>query len=160
GSIASGGRFTADGGGNITNVLLDENNGGGITQFPNGTATGAYTVDANQFGGGTLTVTDSTSDTFSFIFYLISPTQAVFQETDSSITSDGTFAARTTTPITTATLSGDYEFGWSGTNPDEQDYAGQLTVTSGTGNFTGLVDLNDFATGTQTFDASVSGNLV
>jgi hypothetical protein len=160
GSIATGGRFTADGGGNITNVLLDENDSGRITQLPVGSVTGSYTVDANQFGGGSLTLADSTAGTFTFIFYLISPTQAIFQETDTSITSDGTFAAQTSTPITTASLAGDYEFGWSGTNPEEQDYAGQLTVTSGTGNFTGLVDLNDFATGKQTFDASVSGNLV
>src|SRR5262249_9168495 len=31
---------------------------------------------------------------------------------------------------------------------------------SETGNFTGLVDLNDFATGKQTFDAPISGNIV
>jgi hypothetical protein len=160
GTIASAGRFTSDGAGNITNVLVDENNAGGITQLPNGTVTGTYTVDANQFGGGTLTLTDSTAGTFTFIFYLISPTQAVVQETDTSITSDGTLSAQTTTPITTSTLANDYEFGWTGVNPDEQDYAGQLTVTAGTGNFTGLVDLNDFATGKQTFDAPVSGNIV
>jgi hypothetical protein len=150
----------ADGGGNVTDVLLDENNNGGITQLPNGTVTGTYTVDANQFGGGSLTLTDTTSGTFMFIFYLISPSQAVFQETDSTITSDGTFAAQTTSPISTASLAGDYEFGWSGSSPEEQDSAGQLTLTSGTGNFTGLVDVNDFATAKQTFDASVAGNLV
>jgi len=33
-------------------------------------------------------------------------------------------------------------------------------VTSGTGNFAGFVDLNDFATAKQTFDASLTGNLV
>jgi len=32
-------------------------------------------------------------------------------------------------------------------------------LTSGAGNFTGLLDLNEFTTGVQTFDASVSGNL-
>jgi hypothetical protein len=160
GSIATGGRFTADGGGNITDVLLDENNGGDITQLPNGTVTGAYTVDSNQFGGGSLTLTDTTSGPFTFIFYLISPTQAVFQETDTSITSDGTFAAQTTSPITTASLAGDYAFGWSGTAAAEQDFAGQLALASGTGNVTGLVDLNDFATAKQTFDASLTGNLV
>jgi hypothetical protein len=160
GTIATAGRFTADGGGNITNVLLDENNSGGITQLPNGAVTGTYAVDSNQFGGGSLTIADTTSGTFTFIFYLISPTQAVFQETDSTITSDGTFAAQSTSTITTASLAGDYAFGWSGTATAEQDFAGALTLASGTGNFTGLVDLNDFATGKQTFDASVTGNLV
>ena len=48
---------------------------------------------------------------------------------------------------------------WSGTSPDEEDYIGQFTLTSGAGNFTGLADLNEFATAKQTFDASVNGNL-
>jgi len=107
GSIATAGRFTADGGGNLTDVIIDENDAGGITQLPNGTVTGTYTVDTNTFGGGTLTWTDTTSGTFTFIFYLISPTQAVFQETDNTITSDGSFFAQTTSPITTASLAGD-----------------------------------------------------
>jgi len=159
GSIATAGRFTADGGGNLTDVIIDENNAGGITQLPNGTVTGTYTVDTNTFGGGTLTWTDTTSGTFTFIFYLISPTQAVFQETDNTITSDGSFFAQTTSPITTASLAGDYALDWSGTRTDEEDYIGQFTLTSGAGNFTGLLDLNEFTTGVQTFDASVSGNL-
>jgi hypothetical protein len=159
GSIATGGRFTADGGGNLTNVIADENNNGGVTQLPNGTVTGTYTVDANQFGGGSLTWTDTTSGTFTFIFYLISPTQAVFQETDSTITSDGNFFAQTTSPITPASLAGDYAFDWSGTSPEEEDYIGQFTLASGSGNFIGLVDLNEFVTGKQTFDASLNGNL-
>src|SRR5262249_11716451 len=109
GSIATAGRFAADGAGNLTDVIADEYNSGGIMQLPVGTVTGTYTVDANQFGGGELTFTDSSvTGAFSFIFYLISPTQAVFQETDSTITSDGTFLAQTTSPITTASLAGDY----------------------------------------------------
>ena len=54
GSIGTAGRFTADGGGGITNVVIDENNNGSITQLPNGAVTGSYTVDNNGFGGGTL----------------------------------------------------------------------------------------------------------
>jgi hypothetical protein len=97
--------------------------------------------------------------TFTFIFYLISPTQAVFQETDSTITSDGSFFAQTTSPITTASLSGDYAFNWTGTSTEEEDYTGQFTLSSGAGNFSGLADLNEFATGKQTFDAAVDGTL-
>jgi len=161
GSVASAGRFTADGGGNLTDVITDENNAGGITQLPSagGTVTGTYTVDTNTFGGGELTWTDSSSGTFTFIFYLISPTQAVFQETDSNLTSDGSFFAQTTSPITTASLAGDYAFNWSGTSTDEEDYIGQFTLSSGAGNFSGLADLNEFATGKQTFDAAVNGTL-
>jgi hypothetical protein len=158
GSIATAGRFTADGGGKITNVVIDENNNGVISLLPNGTVTGSYTVDGNQLGGGTLTWTDTKSGTFSFIFYLISPTQAVFQETDSTIVSDGTFSAQTTTPISAAALAGDYAFGWSGVSKDAEDFVGQFTLTS-SGNLTGKMDFNEFGTGKQFFDVPISGNL-
>ena len=158
GSIATGGRFTADGAGKITNVVADENNSGTLTLLPNGTVTGSYAVDANQFGGGTLTWTDTKSGTFSFIFYLISPTQAVFQETDSQIVSDGTFSAQTTTPISAAALAGDYAFSWSGAGTDAEDFVGQFSLTS-SGNLTGKIDFNEFATGRQFFDIPLSGSI-
>jgi len=158
GTIATAGRFTADGAGNITNVVVDENNNGVIALLPNGTVTGTYTVDANQLGGGTLTWTDSKTGTFAFIFYLISPTQAVFQETDSKIISDGSFSSQTTSPISAAALAGDYVFGWSGFSTGVEDFVGQLTLTS-TGSFSGLMDFNEFMTGKQFFDVPVSGSL-
>jgi len=159
GPISTAGRFTADGAGNLSNVVLDENNSGSITLLPNGTVTGSYTVDANQFGGGTMTWTDTNLGTFSFIFYLISPTKAVFQEVDSNIVSDGTLSAQTTTPISAAPLSGDYVLGWTAVSRAEEDYVGQLTLTS-SGSLTGLVDFNEFATGSQLFAVPLSGTLV
>ena len=161
--IATSGRFTADGAGNITNIIADENHNGAVTLLPVGTVTGAtYVVDANRFGGGVLQWTDTTAGTFSFIFYLISPTQAVLQETDSGIVSDGIFTAQTATPITTASMAGDYAFVWSGVNSsgDETDFVGQLTLDS-SGGFRGLLDSNRFATttSTQVFDAVINGNL-
>jgi hypothetical protein len=158
GSIATAGRFTADGGGNITNVVIDENNNGVITLLPNGTLTGSYTVDANQLGGGTLTWTDTNSGTFSFIFYLISPTQAVIQETDSAIISDGTIEGQTTTPISTATLAGDYAFGWGGFSSGAEEFVGQLTLTPSS-SFSGAMDFNEFATGKQFVDVLITGSL-
>ena len=160
--IATSGRFTADGAGNIANVIADENHNGAVTLLPVGTVTGTYAVDANGFGGGLLQWTDTTAGTFSFIFYLISPTQAVLQETDSGIVSDGLFTAQTATPITTASMAGDYAFVWTGVNSsgDETDFAGQLTLDS-SGGFSGLLDSNRFATttSTQVFDALINGNL-
>jgi hypothetical protein len=157
GSIATAGRFTADAAGKITNVVADENNSGSITLLPNGTVTGSYAVDANQFGGGTLTWTDTKAGTFSLIFYLISPTQAVFQETDSNIVSDGTFSAQTTTPISAAALAGDYAFNWSGVGTDVEDFVGQFSLTS-SGNLAGRIDFNEFETGKQFFDVPLSGS--
>ena len=165
GGIGTAGRFTADGLGNITNVVADENNSGTLTLLPKGTVTGTYTVDANHLGGGTLTWTDTTAGTFSFIFYLISPTRAVFQETDSNIISDGTFSSQTASSITLATLAGDYAFGLTGANNDEQQFVGQLTLTP-TGTFTGqtyfsniVTVLNQFTTNQQFTNVPIDGSL-
>jgi hypothetical protein len=119
---------------------------------------GTYTVDNNGFGGGTLTWTDSNKGTFSFIFYLISSTEAVLQETDSQMISDGTFSAQTTSSISAAALAGDYVFSWSGVSTDQEDFVGQLTFTS-SGSFSGLLDFNEFTSGKQFFDVPISGSL-
>ncbi len=158
GAISTAGRFTADGAGNVSNIVLDENNNGGVTLLPSGTVTGTYAVDINQFGGGTLTWTDTQVGTFSFIFYLISPTQAVFQETDSNIVSDGSVSAQTTIPISVASLAGDYVFGWTSFTSDEEDFVGQVTL-SPSGSLRGNLDLNQFSAGAQFYNVPVSGDL-
>ncbi len=161
GAIATAGRFTADGSGNITNVVLDENNSGSITLLPTGTVTGSYTVDGNQLGGGTITWTDTkVPGSFSFIFYLISPKEAVFQEIDSGITSDGTFQAQTAGPITPASLAGNFALSWTGVSSDEEDFVGQLNLTSASGNnASGTMDFNEFGPGKQFFDIQFKGPL-
>jgi hypothetical protein len=161
GPIATAGRFTADGAGNITNVVLDENDSGHITLLPNGTVTGSYTVDTNKLGGGTLTWTDSkVPGSFVFIFYLMSPTEAVFQEIDNGITSDGTFLAQTAGPISAAGLAGNFAFIWSGVSSDEEDFVGQLKLTSASGNnASGIMDFNEFGAGKQFFNIQFSGPL-
>src|SRR5207245_8777326 len=139
-----------------------ENNNGGLTLLPSqgGTVTGTYTVDANGLGGGTATWTDSNAGTFSFIFYLISPTQAVFQETDGGITSDGTFLTQTAGPISPASLAGDFAFVWTGVSTDEEDFVGQLKLTSASGNnASGIMDFNEFGAGKQFFNIQFSGPL-
>jgi len=162
GPIVTAGRFTADGAGNLAGIFLDENNNGTVTLLPSqgGTVSGTYTVDANGLGGGTATWTDSKAGTFSFIFYLISPTKAVFQETDGGITSDGTFLAQTAGPISSAALAGDFAFIWSGVSSDEEDFVGQMKLTSTSGNnASGLMDFNEFGTGKQFFDIQFNGPL-
>ncbi|HVS87026.1 MAG TPA: hypothetical protein VHF01_02265 [Candidatus Acidoferrum sp.] len=165
GPIATAGRFTADGAGNLSAIFLDENNNGLVTLLPSqgGTVTGTYTVDANGLGGGAATWTDTKVGTFTFIFYLISPTQAVFQETDSKVTSDGTFHAQTPGPISTAGLAGDFAFVLTGVNSDgEEDFIGQLKLTSASGNnASGIMDFNQFSVVSpkQFFDIQFSGPL-
>jgi hypothetical protein len=160
GPIATAGRFTADGTGSLSGIFLDENNNGVLTLLPSqgGTVAGTYTVDANGLGGGTATWTDAKVGTFTFIFYLISPTQAVFQETDSKITSDGTFHAQTAGPISAAGLAGDFAFVWTGVSTDEEDFVGQLKLTSASGNnASGIMDFNEFGAGKQFFNIQFSG---
>jgi hypothetical protein len=169
GPIATAGRFTADGAGNLSEIFLDENNFGALTLLPSqgATVTGTYTVDSNGFGGGTTAWTDTKAGTFTFIFYLISPTQAVFQETDSKITSDGTFHVQTVGPISAASLAGDFAFVWSGatqiaSNLDSNDFVGQLKLTSASGNnATGIMDFTEFSPAHQHqfFDIQSSGPL-
>lgn len=162
GPIATAGRFTADGSGNLTAIFLDENDSGNVTLLPSqgGTVSGSYTVDANGFGGGTATWTDTKVGTFSFIFYLISPTDAVFQETDSQITSDGTLLAQIAGPVSPATLAGDFAFVWSGVSSAEEDFVGQVKLTSATGNnASGIMDYNEFGAGKQFFNIRFNGPL-
>jgi hypothetical protein len=162
GPIATAGRFTADGAGNLTSIVLDENNNGAVTPLPSsgGTVTGSYTVDANHFGGGTATWTDSKSGTFTFIFYLASPTKAVFQETDGNITSDGSFLAQSSGPLTASSMAGNYAFNWSGVSTSEDDFVGQMAVaTAATGNVTGAMDFNLFGLGKQFFNYPLTGAL-
>jgi hypothetical protein len=162
GPIATAGRFIADGAGNLTSIFLDENNSGTVTLLPSqgGTVTGTFAVDANGLGGGTATWTDTKVGTFSFIFYLISPSNAVFQETDSKITSDGTLLAQTAGPVSLATLAGDFALVWSGVSSNEEDFVGQLKLTSASGNnTTGIMDINEFGAGKQFFNIQFNGPL-
>ena len=162
GPTSTAGRFTTDGAGNLTSIVIDENNNGGLTPLPSsgGTVTGSYTVDANHFGGGTATWTDSKSGTFSFIFYLASPTKAVFQETDNNITSDGSFLAQTSGPLTASSLAGNYAFNWNGVSTGEDDFVGQMAITStATSNITGAMDFNLFGLGKQFFNYPFNGSL-
>ena len=163
GPVASAGRFTADGAGRISGVVADENDTGRLTLLPKGTVTGTYTVDLNGLGGGILSWTDSIAGTFSFIFYLASPTQAVFQETDSKIVSDGLLREQAAT-ITSATVAGKYAFNWNGVNlspnGDELDFAGQLSISNvSPGVIAGSMDINDFGQRKQFLDFPITGTL-
>jgi hypothetical protein len=163
GPIVTAGRFTADGAGNLSAIVLDENNTGVLTQLPTGTVTGSYTVDANGLGRGTMTWDDSTAGTFEFVFYLISPTRAVFQETDNGITSDGFILAQTSGAITNASLAGDYAFIWTGVEFDtgnEEDFVGQVELTSASSsNASGLMDFNEFGQAKLFLNFPISGAL-
>jgi hypothetical protein len=167
GPIATAGSFVADGNGNITSGMLDENvNGTPATALPfqpSGTSAGSYTVASN--GRGTVAFV-TTGRTYSLVFYLGpvgTNTTAVFQETDSSITSDGNFTAQQSGPFTLASIAGNYAIATSGVSGAiSQTSTGQFG-TNGAGLVTtGNIDTNtggslttgQAATGSYTAPAS------
>ena len=145
GAIARVGSATFNGG-VLSNVFLDDNNAGNHTQ--RGPDTGTYTIDAAGSGRGTFTFTDSSAGTFSYIFYLYSPTQAVLLETSSGLIGAGSMSAQPSS-ISTSGLAGNYVFNWSGlTIPSsgnigfEEDFIGQYALTSG-GSINGTADFTE-----------------
>src|SRR4029077_3924653 len=141
GAIARVGSGTFNGGA-LSNVSLDDNNAGKHT--PLGPDSGTFTIDAAGSGRGTFTFTDS-SGTFSYIFYLYSPTQAVLLETSVGLIGAGSMSAQPSS-VSTSALSGNYVFNWSGlTIPSsgnvgfEEDFIGQYALGS-SGSITGTAD--------------------
>jgi hypothetical protein len=90
----------------------------------------------------------------SYVFYIISPSFAVLQESTSGIIAHGFLVPSQGGPLVDATLTGSYAFRLGGTDAagtagNREDFLGQLTSAgSGTG-LAGNLDLNDFGA-TQT----------
>ena len=159
GSIATAGSFLANGAGAISSGALDENVGGA----PNSgisVSNGTYTVAAS--GRGTATFTASSraaglSTIYALVFYLGPSGSAVFQETDSSITSDGLFTIQQSAAFTQASFQGSYAINASGSSgTSAQAITGQL-VTTGAGTVaSGALDIN--TAGTLTPGEAVTGS--
>jgi hypothetical protein len=141
GPLTRGGRFNTSGG-SLSTILVDNNNGGLLSS--NSASTGTYTIDPSGNGRGTVTFkVAGLTDTFSYIFYLISPTQAVIQDQSLNIVEDGSMLAQGTGTISNASLGGNYAMNWSGvTNASgEEDLVGATTLATTV--LTGTVDLNE-----------------
>jgi hypothetical protein len=139
GTYSSAGSFSADGHGNITSIVLDENLNG--TPSPNVVLTGVnYTVTSNgrgtaTFGGGR-----------TYVFYLGATGNAFFQETDSihpNIASDGTFAKQQNTSFALLQIAGTYAFDTTGlSGASAEVIAGELTTDGSGGISAGAIDIN------------------
>ena len=133
------GRFTADGIGNITSGVFDDNDFGTVSE--NVPFTGTCPVTSN--GRGTLTLTTQ-SDTSNFAFYMVSPDSAFFVQTDSTMTVSGEVFGQHSGPFTTDSLTGSYSFGLTGlTASGDIDFSGQF-LADGAGNLAGANDVNDY----------------
>ncbi|HET6145061.1 MAG TPA: hypothetical protein VFE02_16245 [Candidatus Acidoferrales bacterium] len=146
GVIGDLGSFTASSSGStgtIGTASIDENNAGAVTSTV-GTLTGSYMLDA--CGRGTLSV-----GSHNYVFYIISSSNAVLQETTSGVSAHGLLLPSQGGPFVDTTLTGSYAFRLAGTdaagaNANREDFVGQL-MSAGTGTgLTGTLDLNDFGT--------------
>jgi len=166
GSIGQAGRFTADSAGHLATTFVDVNNNGTFAAVPTGAAglTGTYQVDNDASGRGTLTFTDSVggSGTYTYGFYLISPTQAVFQNQsiiaggNATLVADGSLSAQAAGPFTASSFAPTFAFSLSGVNNlGEDDFVGQVAMANS--NATGLMDFNEFGLGKLFFDIGVNG---
>ncbi len=160
-------------GGNLSNILMDDNNssasGSGNSNpvpIPNGTLSATtYTIDPSGNGRGTMTFTDSKKGTYSFIFYLSSPTQGVIQDVSNGLTSDGSMNAQTGGPFTASATGGNWAFNWSGLSINsktgilaEEDFVGQYSEDT-SGNITGGVDFTELSASEVQIGVAASGML-
>src|SRR5262249_15700783 len=123
GSDVRGGRVTLNGGA-VSNIQMGDNassnSGSGKSnafQIADGTISAAtYAIDGTVPGSGrgTITFTDSKLGTYNFIFYLISPTQAVIQDNSVGIVSDGSMQAQVAGPFTASGAAGNWGFRFVG----------------------------------------------
>jgi hypothetical protein len=142
--ITRGGKFSASAGA-LSSIIVDNNNGGQSISV--GANSGTYTIDPSGNGRGTVTFTVAGfTDAFNYVFYLISPTQAVIQDQSLNIVEDGSMLGQGTGTISNASLAGNYAINWSGVTSTgagtgEEDLVGATTLASGA--LTGTIDLNE-----------------
>ena len=139
--VADLGSFTVSGAtGTFTGASLDENSGGAVSSQV-GTLSGSYTMD--PCGRGTLAMSSH-----SYVFYIVSTSNAVIQETTSGVVAHGLLLASQGGPFADTNLTGSYAFRIAGTDAAgtaglREDSLGQFT-SSGTGTgLAGTLDLND-----------------
>lgn len=146
GSIASAGRFTANGSGGIASGVLDENDAGQVSE--NVAFTGTYNISSNGRGTATLT---SALGTYNFAFYMVSSGWAFFVQVDPFAVTNGIISAQQGAPFTTDSISGDFGFVIVGVSA----ILGQIAI-DGAGNLSGTEDVNDYP-GTLWQDVPLSG---
>jgi hypothetical protein len=167
GAFAQVARFTADGNGGLGSISLDQNNNGNTSHVSQGSniSNATYTIDSAHAGSGrgTLSFKDSNLGQLNYVFYLFSPTQAVFQDTTVNIVADGPMEAQTGAPFSNTNLAGNYAFNWSGIQtgaqtfvPLAENFVGLYTLSSATSNnLTGVMDYTEEGTTGSTLFSNI-----
>ncbi len=166
-TVAYVNRFTSDGNGGLGAIALDGNAGGFISHVSQGSniSNAKYAIDTSNAGSGrgTFQFTDSSTGTYTYVFYAISSSQFVTQNTSKGIIADGPLSAQSGSPFTNSNVTGNYAFSWAGVQlgtanaiPFDEDYAGQLALanSSSGNNVTGTTDYTEIGLSGQTLYSS------
>jgi hypothetical protein len=153
----------------VSKLLMDVNNAGSEIEFGPSALTNASLNYDSTTGRGVVSFQSSTTNVYSFVFYLSSATSGVTQEVSPNDTSpafavaDGTIAAQSGSPFTSSNITGPYALNWSGlvtsggqfANQDEEDLLAQETIKSL--NLSGTYDLFQFTGVTLGTDLGSTG---
>lgn len=158
GGLTRVGRFTVTNG-TLSKILMDVNDNFSENELAN-LSNGTVASFDQATGRGTLTFSNATT-TFSFVFYLSSPSGGVIQETTGTagsalVVADGSIAAQSGSPFTSTNVSGNYAINWSGLVfsgasggfVDEEDLVSLVKVSSLSLN--GTSDIFQFTSNTLT----------
>jgi hypothetical protein len=149
-TYASAGSFSADGRGNITGGVLDENSNG----TPNANvllSANTYTVASN--GRGTASFTGGRT----YVFYLGPVGTAVFQETDATHASDGIFAKQQDISFALSQIAGNYAVATTGlSGAAKETISGGIAADGKGGVSSGAADVN--RGGSTTIGVGVTGS--
>lgn len=169
GPIAEAARFTTDGSGSLSAFTLDDNNDGNYTHVSQA-SNASISLDTNNPGSGRGTFVFSNSgNTYSYVFYLVSSSQAVVQDVSAGIVGDGPLMAQSSGPFTLSNLVGNFALNWSGiqiganaATPSQEEYVGQYVLSnSSSSNISGLADYANLGLSTSTIstDLGLKGTL-
>jgi len=175
GASANGGltrvaRFDVSGG-TVSKLLMDVNNAGTETEFsPSQLSNTSINYDSTT-GRGIVSFQSSSTNLYSFVFYLSTPSSGVIQEVSPNDTTpafavaDGSILAQSGSPFTSTNITGPYAMNWSGlvtsggsfASQDEEDLLAQETVKSL--NLSGTYDLFQFTGFSLSTDLGSSGSI-
>ena len=164
----------------VSKLLMDVNNAGSETEFGPSQLTNASINYDTTTGRGLVSFQSSSTNLYSFVFYLSSSSSGVIQEVSPNdatnpafAVADGTIALQSGSPFSSTNVTGPYAMNWSGlvtsagqfANQDEEDLLAQQTVKSL--NLSGTYDLFQFtglslgtdlgSTGSITFNGDGTG---
>ena len=137
GTFVEGGLITADGNGNITSGVEDQNDAG--TTSENNVVTGTYSIASNGRGTVHLNV-GGTSE--SIVLYMTAPGDAQFLGTDASAVTLGVSLSQQGSSFSASSFQGHYGTALAGaTTAGPEDIVEQLTP-DGSSNLTSIADEN------------------